>query len=668
MQESDSHLLNRFATHRDEASFKELTARYLGLIYHVALRRTGDRQMAEEVSQNVLCAVVRKAAGLARHPDHLPAWLHRATLFETSKAMRSEASHQRRKQLVHPDDIATTADTNTSAWNAALPLLDLALDRLPDADRGIVLRHYFEGKSFSQIGGEVSRPAATVQKQCRRAIEKLARILRGKGAMLTAAALASGLASHTTKAAPPLLMKSAATKALAGAASYSTTSLTAFMAIKSKFALPLGLLLLLAPLALQQLTISRAISRNENLRSALSATDTQPRTASLAPTIRTTSTGTKRITIDMLWRAMKEADQSALKRIEFEEMIATFDVTELEILIPQTFTLPEQRQEKTNLLRHLIGALAKSDPGLAVRLACTADPQQPIVLNAGVEQAIFRWASAEPDRAVEWLIELHGRPSGSNWHAFMQYQAAVAAPLILSGSPRAREVITLAPDVSPQYVVRDAMGMLRDVKPDQDLTDFTVEAFSRFLPWIRELAPEERSRRGSQMDRREAFERFLFDADASSSPIENPLTGRIMKTLDLLPSEQRTIAEYQSLAILETPYNTRPRPDRAKVETSARDWLQAHVPDEAEEIFAESKAAAADRERYQIKQSLQNLSEREVIRDSDILQQLERRDFSEFSEFIPQAIQQARRIKDPTKLAETILRLEAARKSLPANP
>ena len=119
MQETDGHLLTRFASHRDEAAFRELTARYLGLIYHVALRRTGDRQMAGEISQHVLCAVVHKAASLARHPERLPAWLHRATLFESSKAMRSEASHQRRKQLVHPDAIASTADADPAAWNAA---------------------------------------------------------------------------------------------------------------------------------------------------------------------------------------------------------------------------------------------------------------------------------------------------------------------------------------------------------------------------------------------------------------------------------------------------------------------------------------------------------------------------------------------------------------------
>lgn len=663
MQESDSHLLTRFATHRDGAAFSELASRHLGLIYHVALRRTGDRQLAEEVSQNVLCAVVRKAAGLAKHPDRLPAWLHRATLFESSKAMRSEASHQRRKLLVYPDGIATTGDA--VAWDAALSHLDLALDRLSDADRGIVLRHFFEGKSFSQIGGEVSRPAATVQKQCRRAIEKLTRILRGKGVMLSAGALTAGLASQSAKAAPPALLKSAAAKALAGAASHSTTSLTLYMTMKSKATLPLCLFLLATPLAFQQLAISRTAELNARLRA-----DTEPaaRRTSATPGTRTVSMGKKTITIDMLQRARVEADRSVLKQIEFEEMLASLGAGELETLIPQIFTLPDLRQERTELLRHLVGALAKTDLGLALRLACAADPQQPIIPNAGIEQAIFRWATAEPDQAMEWLRELHRKPAGSNWYAFKLYQAAVVAPLILANSPLAREVVTLSPDNYPEYVLRDASGLLDEGTPQGNATDFRIEAFSKFLPWIREFVPEIRPKRGSRMDRREAFRSLLFEFDAWSSPLENPLTGKILESIDLTASEQRLIVEFQVEQIWATPYNTQPRPDRTTVDTAARNWLQTHAPDEAEEVFENSKAAAADGERGQIKRALDNLATREVIRDQDIIQELDRRDFSEFSEFLPQALEQARKIKDPTKREETILLLETTGKSSPSTP
>jgi RNA polymerase sigma factor (sigma-70 family) len=667
MQETDSHLLARFTTHRDEAAFSELANRYLGLIYHVALRRTGDRQLAEEVSQNVLCAVVRKAAGLARHPDRLPAWLHRATLFESSKAMRSEASHQRRKQLVHPDGIATTGEADISAWNAALPVIDLALDRLPDADRDIVLRHYFEGKSFGQIGAEVSRPAATVQKQCRRALEKLARILRGKGVALSVTALAAGLSAQTAKAAPPLLMKVAAAKALAGAASYSTTSLTLFMAMKSKAVLPLCLLLLATPLAFQQLAISRAASRNEILRSAQLSEEIPARVPSSNFPIRTVSTGTKRITIDMLQRAMKEAQRSQLKYIEFEEMLAALGAGELGSLIPQISDLPDPRDEKMELFRHLIQALAKKDPEKAVRVARAVGFQNISIANTGVHRALFAWASARPDEAVEWLKELASEQPDETGLGLLPLRAAVLRALILADSPRVRELMTLSDHVRPEYILRDAFDSHAFIDAEVADADAGVATVSKFLPWIREFVAKDLSETRSGMDQRQAIQRLLFEVN-HQNPMEDSIPGRILETLDLTTSEQRIFAELQAQRILGIPYNTRPAPDRAKVESAARDWLQAHAPDQAEEIFAQSKSIVVGREKTQIENSLRSLAGREIIRDSDILQELDRRDFSEFPEFLPQALEQAGKIKDPTKRAETVLRLETTGKSIPAKP
>ena len=667
MQETDSHLLTRFATHRDDAAFRALTERYLGLIYHVALRRTANRQIAEEVSQNVLCAVARKAAKLARHPDRLPAWLHRATLFESSKAMRAETSQQRRKQLVHPDGIATTGDADTAAWHAALPVLDVALDRLPDADRGIVLRHYFEGKSFSQIGSEVSRPAATVQKQCRRALEKLARILRGKGVALSGSALATGLLSETAKAAPSILMKSAAAKALAGAASHSTTSLTLFMAIKSKAALPLCLLLIATPLAFQQIAISRATSRNEMLRTTTSAVEIPDRAYSRTAPVRTVSTESRRITIHMLQRAMKEAQRSRLKRFEFEEMVASLDVGELETLIPQIPNLPVPQSEKLDLFRDLLQALAKMEPEKAVRVAQAVGFQTFSPVNAGVHHALFAWATARPDEAVEWLKELTIEDPDGTGLRLLPFRGAVVRALILANSPRVREVMTLSDHVWPAYILRAAMHSHAYTRADVVDADSAAAEFSKFLPWIREFVPEERSRQTGSIDRKKVIMRMLSEI-VDGWAWEDPVPGRIMETVDLLPEERRIIVEFQTGRTFGSLYNTHPRPDRAKVESAAWGWLQTHAPEEAEEIFAQSKSATTERERRQIETSLQRLAAREIIQDAEILHVIERPDFGEFSEFLPEALEQARRIKDPAMRAEIILRLETSGKNHPPSP
>jgi hypothetical protein len=338
-------------------------------------------------------------------------------------------------------------------------------------------------------------------------------------------------------------------------------------------------------------------------------------------------------------------------------MVARLSIEELETLIPQTFTQPGPWEGRNDLLRMLVTALAKTDPGLAVRTACSADPQQPVIPNAGIEEAIFLWTTAEPDQAVEWLKEMQRKPAGSNWHAFNQYQAAVAAPLILSDSPLAHEVIMLSEQTYPGYVIRDAIHMLSERSLDnKDGTDFMLDAFSKFLPWIREFIPEKRSRSTMGLERRDVINGFLFQL--GRSPLESPLPGRIMETVDLLPAERRMIAESHAQAMLGTIYNTRPRPDRNKVESAARDWLKTHLPEAAEEIFGQSLSTATKQGRWQIEQQMKNLTDREVIRDSDIIQTLERQYFSEFPEFIPQALEHAGRIKDPVKRAEMINQLQ----------
>ncbi|MCB1132685.1 MAG: sigma-70 family RNA polymerase sigma factor, partial [Verrucomicrobiae bacterium] len=305
MQETDGNLLKRFANHRDEAAFSTLAGRHLGLIYHTALRRTGNRQLAEEVSQNVLCAVAKKAGSLAKHPDRLPAWLHRATLFESSKVMRSEASHQRRKTLRHPDEIESTGDE--AAWSALSPHLDQALDRLSNDERSVVLLHYFHGLSFPRIGEQQSRPAATVQKQCRRAVEKLSRMLRGKGLAITTGALAAGLSTQVAKAAPPMLLHSIVGPVLSGSAAYSTTQLTLFMAMKSKATAVVAALVLLTPLGVQQLAISQTQARNEQLRLAVVTSPGGARVSRPLTEMADASTAARRVTIDQLSRALDDA-------------------------------------------------------------------------------------------------------------------------------------------------------------------------------------------------------------------------------------------------------------------------------------------------------------------------------------------------------------------------
>lgn len=251
MPTPDTDLLSAFARDRDETAFRALAERYLGLVFHAALRRTGDRPLAEEISQNVLCALAAKAGRLAKHPDRLPAWLHRATLYESTKAMRSQASRRRREQQAALHAAPGPAPDSEPMWVNALPHLDFVLDSLGDSDRTLLLLHFYEGRSYPRIAELLGKSTAAVQKQSQRALEKLAKLLRGKGFSLSVAAVTAGLGAEFAKAAPASVLHSATAAAMKGAAGM-TGKLFWLMTMPLKVLIPAALLIVALPLALCQ--------------------------------------------------------------------------------------------------------------------------------------------------------------------------------------------------------------------------------------------------------------------------------------------------------------------------------------------------------------------------------------------------------------------------------
>jgi signal peptidase I len=85
-EQSDEALLRAFEEAGSEAAFRELVNRRLGLVLGIAIRRLGDRGLAEEVAQSVFTALAAKVRALKARPS-LGAWLYRATLLKCAETM-----------------------------------------------------------------------------------------------------------------------------------------------------------------------------------------------------------------------------------------------------------------------------------------------------------------------------------------------------------------------------------------------------------------------------------------------------------------------------------------------------------------------------------------------------------------------------------------------------
>lgn len=217
---SDTDLLLAFGRDGDEAAFSTLAARHVDMIFSVSLRRSGNRQLAEEATQNVLVSLSMKARKLAAGESSLSGWLHTATKFEVAKLLRREARIKRREQAYASDPMKTSTQTDDETFLRLIPLLDQAIDQLRASDREVIVRRYLEGQDFRRIGEALGISEDAAQKRTSRAFECLNRFFKRKaGVTLSSTALAAGISRHCAEAAPAVCLQIAGNTVATGLAS-----------------------------------------------------------------------------------------------------------------------------------------------------------------------------------------------------------------------------------------------------------------------------------------------------------------------------------------------------------------------------------------------------------------------------------------------------------------
>jgi RNA polymerase sigma factor (sigma-70 family) len=210
MDHSDSELLKRYAEERSDEAFVEIARRHLTLIYRTALRHArGNAALADDASQTVLVQLARKAGPLARHP-RLVGWLYTTTHHVTSTLIRSERRRQAREQDAIAMENMNRDSNENDGWDKISPIVDEILRDLGETDRDAVLLHFFEARTFAEVGASLDMGEDAARMRVTRALEKMRRALSRRGIQSTSAALALMLGSESAMAAPAHLMASAA--------------------------------------------------------------------------------------------------------------------------------------------------------------------------------------------------------------------------------------------------------------------------------------------------------------------------------------------------------------------------------------------------------------------------------------------------------------------------
>jgi RNA polymerase sigma-70 factor (ECF subfamily) len=172
-------LLGRVAAMRDRAAFAALFAHFAPRVKAYLLRLGASPALAEDLAQEALLSLWRKA--------HLfdPAKASAATwLFTIARNLRIDAIRRERRPELDPEDFMPQA---APAADDGLVLADdearlrAALKDLPADQIQVVELSFFADKPHSQIAAELDIPLGTVKSRLRLAMARLRRALSAGG-------------------------------------------------------------------------------------------------------------------------------------------------------------------------------------------------------------------------------------------------------------------------------------------------------------------------------------------------------------------------------------------------------------------------------------------------------------------------------------------------------
>jgi RNA polymerase sigma factor (sigma-70 family) len=225
---SDTALLDRYARERDESAFAELVRRYLNLVYSAAVRRIGDRHLAEDVTQAVFMILSKKARSAGR-TSPLSAWLLMTVRYAAANALKIERRRQQHQTAAAEASASAACSPNPSdvlVWREVAAHIDDAMLKLPARDRQAVLLRYFEDKPIRDVAAAMNTSEGAAKQRLSRSLEKLRKRLDRHQVSLAlegAAGLGALLTAHAVRAAPPALITTCAAGSAASAASITIT-------------------------------------------------------------------------------------------------------------------------------------------------------------------------------------------------------------------------------------------------------------------------------------------------------------------------------------------------------------------------------------------------------------------------------------------------------------
>jgi RNA polymerase sigma-70 factor (ECF subfamily) len=170
-------LLDALASGPDRTAFARLFAHFAPRVKSYLRRLGADDALAEELVQEVMLTVWRRAQLFDRRQAGASTWI-----FTIARNKRIDRLRRERRPELDPDDPALVPEAETPADQQVeagqrQARLRAAVARLPDEQARLLRLSYFEDKSHSTIADELDLPLGTVKSRLRLALSRLKTLL-----------------------------------------------------------------------------------------------------------------------------------------------------------------------------------------------------------------------------------------------------------------------------------------------------------------------------------------------------------------------------------------------------------------------------------------------------------------------------------------------------------
>jgi len=165
----------------DDRALAEIYDRWFPLVYAVALRLTGDRAAAEDVTQEVFVALWQRPEAYRPERGPLRAWLATVARNRALDMQRRGQTRQRVAVLMAATPPEPADAEAPVIWQTMVKAVRTAVADLPEPQREALVLAYFGGRSYREVATELGIAEGTAKSRLRMALRRVSDRLGAEG-------------------------------------------------------------------------------------------------------------------------------------------------------------------------------------------------------------------------------------------------------------------------------------------------------------------------------------------------------------------------------------------------------------------------------------------------------------------------------------------------------